>query len=222
MENSINFVVGDVDFVATTIQRELLEVNEYRRKSCIHALNSVDLKSFVRKTQIGDEGTRSLLVVDDLHRLDAETIRNLDFVFQLADHYRSTHYLDLVLVADNQLLKELSLEDKSDESEWRLALAQRFGSDTANFNGIAFSGRIQRMFLSVPSQISNDIASPSICELLRQNYGDLLRVPHRSVSLKVFSAFSLLARPPDSCQLVLAIALPFIILCNILSLLKYF
>jgi hypothetical protein len=219
MENSINFVFGDADFIATTIRTELLDVSEYSRKSCIHALDSVNLKSFVRKTQIGDKGTRSLLVVDDLHGLDAKTIRNLDFVFQLADHYRSTHYLDLVLVADNRLLKDLSLGDKSDESEWRLALAQRFGSDTANFNGIAFSGRIQRMFLS---QRSNNFASPSICELLHQNHRDLLKVPQRSVTVKVFSAFSLLTRPPDSFQFALAVALPFIILCNILSLFKYF
>lgn len=222
MENSISFVGGEGDFVAATIQRELLDVNEYSRKSCIHATDSIELKSFVRKDHKGDKGTRSLLIVDDLHGLDAKTIRNLDFVFQLADHYRSTHYLDLILAADSRLMNDLSFGDSNDESHWRLALAQRFSSDIANFNGLAFSGRIQRMFLNFSGQAPNDFASPSICELLYQNHGDLLRVPQRSLTVKVLSAFSLLTRPPDSCQLVLAIALPFIIFCNILSLLKYF
>lgn len=220
MENRIHFVFGDNDFIAKSIAKSERS-NQYRSQFCLHADDISAIKSYVDNSKKDIEP--KLLILDNLHLLGDLNMRNLDFIFRLSDHHREINNLDIFLVVDNHffdsgndnILNESIFRSK-DEIVWRTYLSQRFNSKTSNFNGIAFSGRVQTFYIqdSVSAE-SGQNANSVICDSLMEKVGAELKTElNASQFMGVWnhstcSKFIKMIRPSDKIQFTLALLLPF-------------
>lgn len=220
MENSIHFVYGNSDFVATSINQYAAvsqDEGRYTMKACLHADDLDSIKDFVEKCK-KVQRERKLLVLDNLQYVNEENIRNLDFIFRLSDHNRIIHNLDLFLSSDKSLFSDSDETIPSNEGMWRTYLAGKFTNNVHNFNGIAFSGRIQQFHINeyaavVPNQ------QLSLCDSLRIDHPALIL---ESTSNQMMSLRAPMGKISDQLHFILAICWPLTMLYHIMVLFRYF
>lgn len=170
--NNIYFVVGDDGYQATTFRQLLAADSRVAHGSfqCFGMEERKAIHNYVKGLKFSKLEQQKYLLFTNLHLIEESNIRQLDFVFRLADHNTPIKNLNLVFIADSRTFEPLETYPTK-ISHWREMIAKRFQSTEKHFNGIAFSGRISSIYVDPRiSSHSSFQVSETVCSATKLQF----------------------------------------------------
>jgi hypothetical protein len=136
---------------------------------CVSAVSKEKIDSSLQAFRSKAKQGSKYLIVDDLEKVQVDDIRNLDFMFRLADRTNDISGLSVLLLSDYSILPKNIPSPSS--IQLREVVSERFHSVAHNFNGIAFAGRISQFQISETESMVTDVVSLeniNVCDNIHQ------------------------------------------------------